>query len=128
MACAAGLEAVRQIVDEGALDNGRERGKQLRAGMEELEARYEQIGRVDGHGMLQGVEFVSDRATRSAYPASNLLCRAVGQTAKRNGLIARMGDHTYVLAPPLVSTEEEIDEMLDILDASIAETLETFEE
>ena len=39
-----------------------------------------------------------------------------------------MGEHTYVLAPPLVSTEEEIDEMLDILDASIAETLETFEE
>ena len=128
VACAAGLEAVRQIVDGGALDNGRERGKQLRAGLDELESRYEQIGRVDGHGMLQGVEFVSDRASRSAYPASNLLCRAVGQTAKRNGLIARMGDHTYVLAPPLVSTEEEIDEMLDILDASIAETLETFEE
>jgi len=77
---------------------------------------------------LQGVEFVSDRATRSPYPDDNLLCRAVGRTARRNGLIGRMGDHTYVLAPPLTSTEEEIDEMLDILDASIAETLETFEE
>ena len=128
VACAAGLEAVRQIVEGGALDNGRDRGRQLRTGMDELMSRYTPIGRVDGVGMLQGVEFVSDRATRSPYPDHNLLCRAVGRTARRNGLIGRMGDHTYVLAPPLTSTAEEIDEMLDILDASIAETLETFEE
>ena len=37
-----------------------------------------------------------------------------------------MGDHDYVLAPPLTSTADEIDEMLEILDVSIAESLETF--
>jgi 4-aminobutyrate aminotransferase-like enzyme len=37
-----------------------------------------------------------------------------------------MGDHDYVLAPPLTSTSDEIDEMLEILDVSIAESLETF--
>ncbi len=125
VACAAGLEAVRQLTN-GALANGQAQGARLRAGLDALAARYEQIGRVDGHGLLLGVEFVSDRAARTPWPAAQLLCRAVAQTAKRNGLIGRMGDHIFVLAPPLTSTAEDVDEMLEILDASIAETLETF--
>jgi adenosylmethionine-8-amino-7-oxononanoate aminotransferase len=38
-----------------------------------------------------------------------------------------MGDHEFVLAPPLTSTSDEIDEMVAILDTSIAESLETFD-
>ncbi len=126
VACAAGLEAVSQIVDGGALENGQKQGARLRAGLDALADRYEEVGRVDGHGMLQGIEFVSNRLTRTRFAPSRLLCRYVGQTAKANGLIGRMGDHDYVLAPPLTSTSDEIDEMLEILDVSIAESLETF--
>ena len=95
--------------------------------MEVLADRYGQIGRVDGHGLLQGIEFVKKGSSRLPFPSSHLLCRKVGLTAKSNGLIGRMGDHEFVLAPPLTSTSDEIDEMLEILDTSIAESLETFD-
>lgn len=127
VACAAGLEAISQIVEGGALANGQKQGARLRAGMEVLADRYEQIGRVDGHGLLQGIEFVKEGSARLPFPPSHLLCRKVGLTAKSNGLIGRMGDHEFVLAPPLTSTSDEIDEMLEILDTSIAESLETFD-
>ena len=127
VACAAGLEAISQIVEGGALANGQTQGDRLRAGLEELAERYEQVGRVDGHGLLQGIEFVQDKSSRTPFPPDHLLCRKVGQTAKANGLIGRMGDHEFVLAPPLTSTSDEIDEMVAILDTSIAESLETFD-
>ncbi len=49
------------------------------------------------------------------------------KAAKDGGLIARLADHYTGLAPPLTSTDEEIDEMAEILDAAIAESLETLE-
>tara|TARA_Y100000588_G_C14266738_1_gene930279 strand:- start:3516 stop:4274 length:759 start_codon:yes stop_codon:yes gene_type:complete len=127
VACAAGLEAISQIVEGRALANGQTQGTRLRTGLEELADRYDQIGRVDGHGLLQGIEFVRDKSARTQFPPARLLCRKVGQTAKANGLIGRMGDHEFVLAPPLTSTSDEIDEMVAILDTSIAESLETFD-
>jgi adenosylmethionine-8-amino-7-oxononanoate aminotransferase len=127
VACAAGLAAVRQITDDGVLDNVRRQSKRLRTHLEDMAARYDVIGRVDGHGLLLGIEFVTDRDTHTTFPAERSLCRAVGRAAQDNGLIARMGEHVYILAPPLTVTDDEIDEMAEILDSSIAETLETFE-
>ena len=62
-----------------------------------------------------------------AFPSDRPFGRAVGAEARRRGLIGRAGDHVWVFAPPLTSTDDEIDEMAAILDASIAETLETYE-
>ncbi|MBM4437845.1 MAG: aspartate aminotransferase family protein [Actinobacteria bacterium] len=126
VACAAGLAAVRQIVAGEVLANVRRQSERLRARLCDMAARYAVIGRVDGHGLLQGVEFVTDRATHAGFPVSQSFCRAVGREALKRGLIARTGDHVYVLTPPLVATDADIDAMADILDASIAETLETF--
>ena len=127
VACAAGLAAVRQIVDGGVLDNVRRQSARLRTRLQDMAQRYQVIGRVDGRGLLLGVEFVTDRETRATFPAERSFCRAVGRAAKQRGLFARVGDHVFVLVPPLVATDGEIDEMADILDAAIAETLETFE-
>ena len=127
VSCAAGLAALRQITTGGVLDNCRRQSKRLRRHLEDMADRYEVVGRVDGHGLLLGVEFVADRSTRASFPSERPFGRAVGAEARTRGLIGRAGDHVWVFAPPLTSTDGEIDEMAEILDASIAETLEAFD-
>ena len=127
VACAAGVAAVSQIADDGVLANARRQGQRLQARLLDMADRYDVIGRVEGRGLLWGVEFVADRATHASFPAGRKFGRAVGRAAREGGMIARAGDDAFVFLPPLVATDEETDEMADILDAAIAETLETFD-
>ncbi|MGH2476081.1 MAG: aspartate aminotransferase family protein, partial [Candidatus Limnocylindrales bacterium] len=64
VACAAGLAVLETIRDEHLLDNAVARGAELRAGLERIAADDDRIGDVRGPGLMVGVEFVRDRATR----------------------------------------------------------------
>ena len=126
VACAAGVSAVRQIRDDEVLGNARQQGKHLQARLLDMGERYDVIGQVEGRGLLWGVEFVTDRNTHARFPVDRPFGRAVGRAARKGGLIARAGNDAFVFAPPLVVTKTEIDDMADILDAAIAETLEGY--
>lgn len=127
VASAAGLASVEQITADGFLDEVRRKGARLRAHLDDIAMRHEVIGNVSGHGLMYAVEFVKDRETHGRFPAEQLFARTVYQAAKDGGLIARLADHYTALTPPLSSTDAEIDEMAEILDAAIAESLETLE-
>src|SRR5215467_9906424 len=86
VACAAGVAAVRQIIDRDIVGNARRQGERLRAKLTELAARYPLIGDVRGAGLLQGVEFVRDRASKAAFPASARPGKVVERAARERGL------------------------------------------
>ena len=83
------------------------------------------IGDVRGEGLLIGVEFVRDPVTREAYPADVNFGIRVREAARRRGLLLRASHWMLALAPPLTITAAEVDDMLDILEASIREVLGT---
>jgi adenosylmethionine-8-amino-7-oxononanoate aminotransferase len=119
----AGLAVVRAALDRGVPANVVARGAQLGAGLDELAARHEIVGQVRGRGLLWGIELVADRDTRRPLlgPGGSA---AVAAVAKRHGLLvypAGVGQTTVVLvAPPLVVTEAEVDELLALLDVVLA--------
>jgi adenosylmethionine-8-amino-7-oxononanoate aminotransferase len=82
------------------------------------------IGDVRGAGLLQGVELVADRGSRRAYGSDVKPGKMVERAARERGLIFRCATDYVAFAPPLVSTPADIDEMCDILDASLAEVQE----
>ncbi|MBV9355523.1 MAG: hypothetical protein JO023_08345 [Chloroflexi bacterium] len=45
---------------------------------------------------------------------------AIGHEARRRGLLLRFSPWFVAVAPPLVSTEDELDEIVHILDAAIS--------
>ena len=47
----------------------------------------------------------------------------IGRRALQNGLITRFDPHWIALGPPLTVTEEQIDQMLEILERSMVEVL-----
>jgi 4-aminobutyrate aminotransferase-like enzyme len=88
-----------------------------------LAEKHGVIGDIRGKGLLQGVEFVKDRKTKERFPANPGFGIQVGRRALANGLVCRFDPHWLAFGPPLVTTAEQIDEMLAVLDRSIDETL-----
>ena len=64
VACAAGIAVLETIRDERLVENAVARGAELRAGLERIAAEDDRIGDIRGPGLMIGVEFVRDRATR----------------------------------------------------------------
>ena len=78
------------------------------------------IGHVRGAGLLQGVEFVKNRDTREPFPSAVKPGKTVEREARKRGLLLRCGNDFAALAPPLIVTAADVDEMAAILGESIA--------
>ena len=123
ISCAAGIAVLREILERDLLANARARGHRLRDRFEGLARKYPVIGDIRGKGLFQAIEFVSDRATRRRFPDAVSLGVKVGRRALAHGLLCRFDPHWIAFGPPLIVTDEQIDEMVAILDRSLGEVL-----
>ncbi len=99
--------------------NAAARGKQLYDGVCKLAERYDIIGDVrGGHGLMTGIEIVSDRAAKT--PMDGETMKRIHQTAYEAGAMVRLGMHNILMSPPLTITEGEIDTILNALDKGFA--------
>jgi len=85
------------------------------------------VGEISGKGLMIGIEIVEDKATRKGFDPASGLMNKIRETAIEKGLHIRVTDQSWApsnrvsFGPPLTSTREEIDKMLDILYATIKE-------
>lgn len=118
---AVGLAVLDVVVEERLPQRAAAMGARLRAGLLELATRHEAIGEVRGRGLLLGVEFVTDRATRE--PADALGAAATDECLARGlsmNIVRHIGANSvWRIAPPLTVTEDEIDQALSIMDESL---------
>lgn len=77
------------------------------------------IGEVRGLGAMNAIELVTDRATNA--PDAALTARLVAEAEARGLIILSCGTRYNVirLLPPLTIPMDQLDEALDILDASL---------
>ncbi|MFP4326552.1 MAG: aspartate aminotransferase family protein [Paracoccaceae bacterium] len=128
LACAAGLAVIEEIEREGLTANAEVMGAGLKARLLGLMRRYPVIGDVRGKGLLTAFEFVADRQTREPLPPGLKAHQRFVDIAYENGLIVYSrrsrggyaGDHVLV-APPLIVTEMQLDEIAGMLDRSLAQ-------
>lgn len=116
---AAALATLRVIQKQGLADNARVQGERLRAGLMALQERYPVIGDARGMGLMQGLELVGP--DKAPDPAS--VGRILEGTRRRGVLIGKGGlwGNVLRLAPPLVVTAAQVDEMLAALDGAFAD-------
>ncbi|RXZ45835.1 aspartate aminotransferase family protein [Agromyces binzhouensis] len=98
-------------------------GDRLRAGLLDLQARHEVVGDVRGRGLLQGVELVLDRETKEGSDelGAGVTRRCLELGLHMNVVQLRGMGGTFRIAPPLTSSEAEIDLGVEILDRAIDE-------
>ncbi len=126
LACSAGLAVLEELEEQDLIANAAAMGEVLMARLRGLMARYPFIGDVRGMGLLTAFEFVADRETMEPLPvALNAHSRLV-ELAYERGLITYSrrtrggvaGDH-FMVAPPLIVTEAQIDEIMEIFTESL---------
>jgi putrescine---pyruvate transaminase len=116
--CAVGVVTLDILEREGLVEQAGRKGKRLLEGLKQLSS-LENVGDVRGLGLMCGVEFVEDKATRRAFPPSMKFGVRVLKECYKRGLVSRIKDDIYMLAPPFVITDEEIDRCVNILGEAI---------
>src|SRR5207342_2901901 len=122
LACAVGLAVLAETVESGLIDRARDNGLYLRSRLETLKARSAIVGDVRGLGMLNAMEIVADRETKRMLPRELDVIGRIQALAREAGLLIygrrtharRFGDWIMV-APPLIATQADIDEIVEAL-------------
>jgi 4-aminobutyrate aminotransferase len=114
VACAAGIAVLETIAAEGLIENAAARGAELRSGIARIAAEEPRIGDVRGPGLMVGVEFVRDPATRE--PDGVTAKAAIARAADLGLLVLTCGASSHVIRwiPPIDVTAAEISEAIEI--------------
>ncbi len=115
----AGLAVLDYIAENNLMENAKQRGEQLKRGLENLQKKYQIIGDVRGIGLMIGAEFV--HADKSPAPKE---LDEVLETLKDNGFIigkGGVGRNVMAFQPPLVITKENVDDVLNALDLVLSQ-------
>ena len=123
LACAAALAVISAFEQEQLLERGQRLGERLRQGLLGLQARYPRIGDVRGTGFMLAIELIQDDPART--PDADLNQRLIDEARAGGLLVIKCGVHRNVLRflAPLVATEAQVDEALQILDGALARVL-----
>ncbi len=117
----AALETIAIIEDEGLVENTARVGAVALERLSSWMADIDQIGEVRGRGFLIGVELVTDRASKA--PAHALAERTMYAALERGLSFKTTMGNVLTLTPPLVTTQAQMDQALDILHKSLKAAL-----
>jgi 4-aminobutyrate aminotransferase len=122
VSCAAANATLDVIADEGLVAAARERGLQLLTGLRGLAARYPSIGDARGLGLMVAIELVKPGEGDGRTPDPDVTKRIQAEALSRNLIVLTAGTYLNVvrIIPPLVTTADEVDLALTILDESLA--------
>ncbi|WP_434679032.1 aspartate aminotransferase family protein [Pseudomonas sp. R1-18] len=126
VAAAVALENIRILREEKIVERVRsETAPYLQKRLREL-SDHPLVGEVRGVGLLGAIELVKDKATRERYSGkgAGMICRTF---CFENGLIMRAVGDTMIIAPPLVISFAEIDELVEKARKCLDLTLEALQ-
>ena len=109
------------IEDEDLVANARARGAQLLGGLHELAADHPAMGDVRGLGCMVGMEFVKPGERDGRVPDATLAKRVIAAALDRKLIILAAGSYANVsrIIPPLVTTPDEVDRALSIIEDAV---------
>jgi 4-aminobutyrate aminotransferase len=120
VSCAAALKTL-ELVENGLMQNAREQGAYLKAGLTRLMERYDVIGDLRGEGLMLGIEIVESKAGKQKAP--DLRNKIVDACFYEGLLVLGCGENSIRFSPPLVICQEQTDAALKILDRVLSKNL-----
>ena len=131
LACAAGVAVQRIVARDRLLQRVAAGGPAMMTRLRERLGDLPALGDVRGRGFFIGLEFVSDRLSKTPFPAGLGLHLRIRARSLENGLICYpMGGNvdgiagdTVILAPPYNASAPELDEIVEKLDCSVRQAL-----
>ena len=125
IACAATLANIEIIEKHKLVPKAARMGRYLKKELDKL-CRHSIVGDVRGVGLLWAVELMADRRKGTPLPADLGVGSWIRDYCYQRGMILRNNGDILVTAPALVITQEQIDEMVAMIDQSIAAAVKHF--
>lgn len=114
LACAVAMEALKVVLDENLADKANQLGKIFRNEMNKLVEESELVSLVRGKGLLNAIVINDSEDSDTAWN----ICLEL----KENGLLAKPTHGNIIrFAPPLVMTEEQLQDCIQIIRKTIKE-------
>ena len=110
LSCAAAL-ATLELIEGGLMDNAREVGDLLMAGLRRIQASHPIVTDVRGLGLMIGISFL-DHDTSAAVEAAAF---------RRGLLVLGAGDDVVRMSPPLVFRPDQAEVALSVFEDAVAE-------
>jgi 4-aminobutyrate aminotransferase-like enzyme/Ser/Thr protein kinase RdoA (MazF antagonist) len=125
VSCAVGLAVLDVVEQEDLQQHALEVGTRMLDGLHGLQEKHTLIGDVRGLGLFIGIELVRDR--EALKPASREASQIIDEMKERGFLLSTDGPFHNVLKvkPPMVLTEQDVNEMLEALDEVLGELTAT---
>jgi taurine-pyruvate aminotransferase len=121
---AAAIENMKIIIEEKLLENVTNVGSYALDKLEELKDKHQIIGDVRGKGLFLGIELVKDRLSKEPVDESVVAniatdCMEQGVIIGRTNRSFATLNNTICLAPALIATNDDIDEIVSAIDNAI---------
>ena len=117
--CAVALANLDIIANEDLVGNASRLGARLLDSLRLALDDSPYVGEVRGLGLLAGIELVADRPTKERFPSEAGIGRRVRAELFSRGLYTRVLDDIICLAPPLITTPEQIDILPGIVSTAV---------
>lgn len=120
LACAAGIAGLEIFKKDKVIEGLPPKIEVIKKHFAKMnEMKY--IGNARQWGMLGGIELMADKENKVPFDPALQMAGGICQTARKYGVIIRNIGDVIVFMPPLVSTEEDIDQMLTRLEQAMEE-------
>ncbi len=116
--CAVALANIDILEREHLIERSAVAGERLLRGLRTLEST-EHVGNVRGQGLMAAVEVVADKATKQSFPPEAGLTQKLMDALLDRGLYTRVVMDSICLAPPLVTTDAQIERIVGIVGETI---------
>ena len=123
LACASALKVIEIMERDNLCDRSLEIAKVCSAKFDEWKEKYDIIGDVRGIGCMMGIEFVTDKASKT--PNAKVVSDIVTHAYEKGLIVESAGVYSNVIRflSPLVITDEQLECGLEILEAAIVASL-----
>ena len=122
VAAAVALEALTIYQEIDIVSHVRTVTPRFQAGIRRL-AEHPLIGEARGVGLVAGLEFVRDKATKENFPPAWQVANHAGRFATERGVLTRGLGDMVSLCPAMIITEDEIDDLMARMQLALDDTL-----
>jgi adenosylmethionine-8-amino-7-oxononanoate aminotransferase len=126
LSCAVGVAVVREMIERNMMANAQAMGARLRERLEAVKAKSALLGDIRGKGLLMAIEIVVDKEAKTPPPAELQAVYRIIELGLERGIAlysrrtanGRYGEWLMV-APPLTVTAAEVEEIADLIRATL---------
>jgi len=126
MTLAPAVATIREMQRLNLVDRSREMGHYLTGRLLELKEKHRSVGDVRGLGLFQAIELVKNRTTKEPFnhmadkvSGTPMLVDKIAAEMLKNGVAVNSWISHFVIAPPLIIAQDEIDLAIAAFDSAL---------